>query len=128
MDSGGAHPADIRLGRGDLLEARRQVVHRRGDHRNSRFGDAVGDEPTLGRSDEHDLQGRKLALELEHLEDVAGPFDMDEEVLASLEHRNQRRRVEAGQEHVLAAARIGAVDARFVGVADDGPVAFIRLY
>ena len=36
LDPGGAHPADVRLGRGELSNAGRQIVDRRGDHRDVR--------------------------------------------------------------------------------------------
>ena len=47
LDAGGAHPADIGLGRGQHLEARRQVVQSRGDHP-AAIGDQVGNrQPSL---------------------------------------------------------------------------------
>ena len=51
---------------------------------------------------------------------------MDEEILPALEHRNEGRRVEARQQHVLTAPCIGTVDARFIGVANHRPIALIR--
>ena len=65
-------------------------------------------------------------LSVEHLEDVARSLDVDEQILPPLQHRHQRRRVETRQQHVLAAARSGAVDPRFVGIADDRPIALVR--
>ena len=56
LDPGGAHPADVGLGRGELLEAGRQIVDRRGDDRDSGRGDPVGDRPALGRADQHQLE------------------------------------------------------------------------
>ena len=67
----------------------------------------VGDRPALGRADQHQLERREFALEAEHLQDVAGPLDMDQQILPALQHRHQRRGVEPGQQHVLAAPRVG---------------------
>ena len=47
LDPRGAHPADVRLGRGQHFEAGRQVVERRGDHPHARRGDPVGDQSSL---------------------------------------------------------------------------------
>ena len=67
----------------------------------------------------------KFALQFEHLEDVARALDMDEQILPPLQHRHQRGGVEPGQEHVLAAARVRSVEPRFVGIADDRPIALV---
>ena len=108
LDARRPHPADVRLGRGDLLEARGQVVDRRGDHGHARRGDLVGDQPALARADEDDAcSDGNSRLSAEHLEDVARALDVDEQILPALQHRHQRGGVEAGQQHVLAAARIG---------------------
>ena len=68
------------------------------------------------------MQRREFALEAEDLEDVAGPLDMDEQILPALQHRHQRRGVEAGQQHILAAPGVRPDQPRFVRIADDRSV------
>ncbi len=62
--------------------------------------------PAFGRADQHHLaapgNSRRSA---EHIDDVARPLDVDEQLLPPLQHRHQRRGIEAGQQHVLAAPR-----------------------
>ena len=83
-------------------------------------GDLVGDRPAFARADQHDLQRREFALEREHLEDVAGALDMDEQILPPLQHRHQRGGVEAGQQHVLAAPRVRSIDRDSLGLRTTG--------
>ena len=113
------HAADIGLGRGQPLERGGQIIDRRGDDRNAGAGDVVGDGPAFGHSHQHQLERREFALEVEDGEDVAGALDVDEQILPPLEHRDQGRGIEAGQQHIVAALHVGAVKPRFVGVADD---------
>ena len=57
----------LRLGRGQLLEARGQVVERRGDHRHARRGDLVGDRQPSVAPTSTILRRGKFAPEREHV-------------------------------------------------------------
>ena len=93
-----------------------------GDHRDPRGGDLVRNEPAFDGPDEHQLQQRIVALEVEDVEDVARPLDMDQQVLPPLQHRHERRGVEARQEHILAAPGVRPIFPGLVRVADDRAV------
>ena len=62
----------------------------------------------------------------EHLEDVAGPLDMDEQILPALQHRHQRGGVEAGQQHVLAAPGVGPTSRDSLGSRTTGSRSLAR--
>jgi hypothetical protein len=80
LDAGRAHAAEIGLSRGQLLEGGRKIEQRIGDHRHARSRDLIGDGPALA-APTSTSRGSGIRAEAEHLQYVAGAFDMDEEQL-----------------------------------------------
>ena len=101
------HPADIGLGRRELLEdAGRSFTAVAITGTPARAMRSATRQPSLAPTSTIFSVGNSR-LQRQHLEDVARALDMDEQKLPALQHRDQRRGIEAGQQHVLAAARVG---------------------
>ena len=106
LHAGSAHPADVRLRRRDLFEARRQIVDRRGDDRDPRGRNLVRDEPAFAtRRRERSSATGYSRLSSRTLRMSRARSTWTSRYCRPCKHRHERRRVEARQQDVLAALR-----------------------